>query len=67
VVLVISAAILTLELLNAGYEIVVVDSFSNSKPEALKRVREITEKSKKCAEMLGDGNRIIQMGMKVHN
>ncbi|KDE46007.1 UDP-glucose 4-epimerase GalE [Geobacillus sp. CAMR5420] len=32
------------ELLNAGYDIVVVDSFSNSKPEALKRVREITEK-----------------------
>ena len=32
------------ELLNAGYEIVVVDNFSNSKPEALNRVREITEK-----------------------
>ena len=30
------------ELLNAGYEIVVVDNFSNSKPEALNRVREIT-------------------------
>lgn len=30
------------ELLNAGYEIVVVDNFSNSKPEALDRVREIT-------------------------
>ena len=26
------------ELLNAGYEIVVVDNFSNSKPEALNRV-----------------------------
>lgn len=32
------------ELLNAGYEIVVVDNFSNSKPEALNRVREITRK-----------------------
>lgn len=32
------------ELLNAGYEIVVVDNFSNSKPEALHRVREITGK-----------------------
>src|SRR3954464_11862414 len=33
------------ELLNAGYEIVVVDNFSNSKPEALNRVREITGKN----------------------
>ena len=33
------------ELLNKGYEIVVVDNFSNSKPEALKRVHEITGKS----------------------
>jgi UDP-glucose 4-epimerase len=32
------------ELLSAGYEIVVVDNFSNSKPEALHRVREITVK-----------------------
>jgi UDP-glucose 4-epimerase len=32
------------ELLNAGYEIVVVDSLSNSKLEALKRVSEITGK-----------------------
>ena len=32
------------ELLNGGYEIIVVDNFSNSKPEALKRVREITGK-----------------------
>jgi UDP-glucose 4-epimerase len=30
------------ELLNAGKEIVIVDNFSNSKPESLKRVREIT-------------------------
>jgi UDP-glucose 4-epimerase len=29
------------ELLAAGYEVVVVDNFSNSKPEALRRVEEI--------------------------
>lgn len=33
------------ELLNKGYEIVVVDNFSNSKPESLKRVKQITGKS----------------------
>ncbi|HEX6922494.1 MAG TPA: UDP-glucose 4-epimerase GalE [Bacillales bacterium] len=32
------------ELLNAGYELVVVDNLSNSNQEALKRVREITGK-----------------------
>ncbi len=32
------------ELLNAGYEVVVVDNFSNSKPEPLRRIREITGK-----------------------
>lgn len=32
------------ELLNASYEIVVIDNFSNSKPEALKRIQEITGK-----------------------
>ncbi|MEN1970010.1 UDP-glucose 4-epimerase GalE [Lentibacillus sp. N15] len=31
------------ELLDAGYEIVVLDNFSNSSPEALKRVAEMTE------------------------
>ncbi len=33
------------ELLEAGYELVVVDNFSNSKPEALERVKKITGKS----------------------
>ena len=33
------------ELLNAGYEIVVVDNFCNSSDESIKRVREITGKS----------------------
>ena len=32
------------ELLNAGYDIVVADNYYNSCPEALKRVREITGK-----------------------
>jgi len=31
-----------LELLDAGHEVVVVDNFCNSKPESLRRVREIT-------------------------
>lgn len=30
------------ELLNAGYEIIVLDNFINSKPEAIKRITEIT-------------------------
>lgn len=32
------------EFLNAGYEIVVLDNFSNSKPEVLKRIKELTGK-----------------------
>ncbi|MDQ0217492.1 UDP-glucose 4-epimerase GalE [Peribacillus cavernae] len=32
------------ELLNEGFEIIIVDNFSNSKPESLKRVSEITGK-----------------------
>ena len=38
------------ELLNAGYEITVVDNFSNSKPSVLKRVQEITNKTFKLYE-----------------
>ncbi|WP_192986698.1 UDP-glucose 4-epimerase GalE [Carnobacterium mobile] len=34
----------TVELLNAGYEVVIVDDYSNSKPEVLNRIREITGK-----------------------
>ena len=33
------------ELLAAGYEVVVVDNFSNSKPASLDRVQEIAAKS----------------------
>jgi len=35
------------ELLNTGYDVVVVDNLSNSKPESLKRIQEITGKSLK--------------------
>ncbi len=38
------------ELLNAGYDVVVVDNFCNSKPEALKRVQEITGKTLQYVE-----------------
>lgn len=34
----------TVELLNAGYEVVIVDDYSNSKPEVLNRIRKITGK-----------------------
>ncbi|MFZ3577244.1 UDP-glucose 4-epimerase GalE [Virgibacillus sp. DJP39] len=39
------------ELLNEGYEIVVVDNFSNSSQEALRRVTEITGKSFKLYQL----------------
>ncbi|MCH5323807.1 MAG: UDP-glucose 4-epimerase GalE [Eubacterium sp.] len=38
------------ELLNAGYEVVIMDNFSNSKPEALNRIRKITGKDIKFYE-----------------
>lgn len=38
------------ELLNAGYEVVVLDNFCNSKPEAVKRIEKITGKSVKLYE-----------------
>lgn len=38
------------ELLNAGYDIVVMDNFCNSKPEALNRIRKITGKDFKFYE-----------------
>ena len=39
------------ELLNAGYELVVIDNFSNSKPEALENVKKITGKDFKFYEI----------------
>ncbi|MGN1133622.1 MAG: UDP-glucose 4-epimerase GalE [Oscillospiraceae bacterium] len=38
------------ELLDAGYGVIVVDNFSNSKPEALKRIKQITGKDLKFYE-----------------
>ena len=38
------------ELLNAGYDIAVIDNFSNSKPESLKRIKQITGKDFKFYE-----------------
>lgn len=39
------------ELLNAGYDVVIVDNFSNSKPSALKAIKKITEKDFKFYEV----------------
>ena len=39
------------ELLNAGYDVVVADNFSNSSPESIKRVEKITGKSVKLYEL----------------
>ncbi|MBN2794754.1 MAG: UDP-glucose 4-epimerase GalE [Clostridia bacterium] len=39
------------ELLNAGYEVIVVDNLSNSKKEAINRVEKITDRSIKFYEM----------------
>lgn len=47
------------ELLNAGYDIVVADNYYNSCPEALKRVREITGKDFKFVE--ADMTRMLSM------
>lgn len=38
------------ELLNSGYEIIVIDNFSNSKPEVLDRIKKITGKDFKFYE-----------------
>lgn len=35
------------ELLNAGYDVIVIDDFSNSKPEVLGYIKEITGKRSK--------------------
>ncbi|HBB72050.1 MAG TPA: UDP-glucose 4-epimerase, partial [Ruminococcus sp.] len=38
------------ELLDAGYDVIIVDNYSNSCPESVKRVEEITGKSVKAYE-----------------
>ena len=35
------------ELLNAGYDVIIADNYSNSSPEAVRRVEEITGKTVK--------------------
>ena len=35
------------ELLNAGREVIIIDNFSNSKPEVLEKIKEITGKEVK--------------------
>ena len=39
------------ELLNAGYDVIVADNYSNSSPESIKRVEKITGKSVKTYEL----------------
>lgn len=39
------------ELLNSGHEVVIIDDYSNSKPEVLNRIKEITGKSFKFYEV----------------
>lgn len=34
----------SVELLNSGYDIIILDNFVNSKPESLKRIKELTDK-----------------------
>ena len=34
----------SIELLNAGYDIIILDNFVNSKPESLKRIKELAGK-----------------------
>lgn len=41
----------TVELLNEGREVVVIDNFSNSKPEVLEKIKEITKKDFKFYEI----------------
>ncbi len=41
----------TVELLKARYDVIVVDNFLNSKPESLKRIKQITNKDFKFYEV----------------
>ncbi|HVN71822.1 MAG TPA: UDP-glucose 4-epimerase GalE, partial [Desulfomonilia bacterium] len=56
-----------LELLEAGYEVVVVDNLMNSKEESLKRVQEITGKSLSfhCADLL-DRKALVDIFTRYH-
>ena len=45
------------ELLNAGYEVVVVDNLYNSSEEALKRVEQITESISSASKIFSNASR----------
>ena len=50
------------ELLQAGYEVVIVDNFSNSSPDVLERIQQITQKSVQCYEIdVADKNALAQV------
>lgn len=51
-----------IELLNSGYDIIVVDNFSNSKPESLKRIKEITGKDFEFYEVdILDSDKLVKI------
>lgn len=57
----------TLELINAGFEPVVIDNFSNSSPESIKRVSEITNKPIQIEEVdLCDNDKLMKVFNKYH-
>jgi len=50
------------ELLNAGYDVVVADNFSNSSPEAIRRVEKITGKTVKLYELdIKDNAKLLEV------
>lgn len=50
------------ELLNAGYDVVVVDNYANSSPEAISRVEKITGKTVKLYEAdVKDGAKLAEI------
>ena len=50
------------ELLNAGYEVIVADNYSNSSPEAIRRVEKITNKTVKLYQVdVRDNNKLSEI------
>lgn len=50
------------ELINAGHDVVIVDNYDNSSPEAVKRIEEITGKSVQHFEAdICDGQKVIEI------
>ncbi|KAB2336566.1 UDP-glucose 4-epimerase GalE [Cytobacillus depressus] len=57
----------SVELLNAGYEVILLDNFSNSKPESLQRIKEISSKDFKFYEVdLLNRNNVEQVFLNNH-